>query len=651
MATPLSHSRDWRGIVAAWGLVGALIVAFGRVVANDWVDFDDYPYIAKNPLFFPVTWQSLRAFWTPGLERLYVPVSCMVFAGECIASRALVGGSATSDPQPAFFHGVSLGLHAATVLLVFTILRATVRNPWAAGAGAMVFAVHPLQVESVAWAFEQRGLLAAVFSLAAVHLLLRLFRGEVAPKLLSKEYGAATALLCLALLSKPSAVVMPFVAGALLAHLRRPPIKTVVTVLLPWVALAAGTAILTRLVQPEVVSTRSYPIMCRPLIAADAIAFYVSKLVLPVDLCLQYGRTPTAVLADPRAPLRALCVGLALVAAFTLPRLTTARLPLVLSLIPLTPMLGLMSFDFQQQSTVADRYMYLAMLGPAAAAAMIAEYSCSFPHGRRLAAIGIATWFGVLAILSTRQVGVWRDTGSLARQACRVTPQAPWPWILLAAHELQVGEPAEAAACARRALVLEPGNQNAMFDLAEAAIQRGDKETAASMHAGMLRYGWGQGILAAGLYKRGVAHFRAGKDERAERCFAAAIEWDPECVPAFINLGVLYSRRNAHEAAEETFRKALAIDPQQAAAWVGLGNALYNQGRAGEAVECFGKAIDIDPADGESLVNRAWARVAAGDRRAAEADLAMIRERGFAPDPDLVEAITRLQPAGDAGGR
>jgi hypothetical protein len=76
------------------------------------------------------------------------------------------------------------------------------------------------------------------------------------------------------------------------------------------------------------VSGLGYPLIGRPLIAGDAIAIYASKIALPVDLCVQYGRTPPVVWADPSAPLRALCVGVALVAAFTLRRTTWVRLPL-----------------------------------------------------------------------------------------------------------------------------------------------------------------------------------------------------------------------------------------------------------------------------------------------------------------------------------
>ena len=651
MQAAFPRSSQQRVLLAACGLVFTVAVVFCGVVANDWVDFDDYQHVAKNPLFFPVNWQSLRTFWTPGLERLYVPVSYTVFAAECVASRVIAGGTATSDPPASLFHGVSLGLHAAVVLGVFAILRRIVRSVGAAVAGAMLFAIHPLQVESVAWAFEQRGLLSAVFSLAAVLWLLRMFESRSTPQLLSAPYIAATALLTLALLSKPIAVVTPLIALALLLHLHRPPPKLVAMVLLPWVILAVGTALLTRAVQPAVVVDRDYPWLCRPLIAGDALAFYVTKIVIPVELCVQYGRTPSDVLADPLAPLRAIGAGVALVAAFMLPRTARVRLPLALFLIPLTPVLGLTSFDFQQQSTVADRYLYLGMLGPAVALAVVGEQVWTHQRWHRYVAIGITAWLCLLGALAARQVGVWRDTGSLASQACCVTPRAPWPWILLASHNLQVGDLSEAAAHAKRALDRAPGNQHALFNAAEAAIQLGDKNTAAEMHARLLHRGSTNDILVYGLSTRGVVHLRAGRAERAEKCFAGALEWDPKYLPAIINLGVLCSRSGRHERAGKLFREALAIDPQQAAAWVGLGNALFHQGRAGEAVECFSKALDIDPADAETLANRSWARVAAGDRRGAEADVATLRERGLPLDPELVEAITRPETGSGGGGQ
>jgi Flp pilus assembly protein TadD len=99
--------------------------------------------------------------------------------------------------------------------------------------------------------------------------------------------------------------------------------------------------------------------------------------------------------------------------------------------------------------------------------------------------------------------------------------------------------------------------------------------------------------------------------------------------------------------AEDLFRTAVAKDPQQVAAWVGLGNALCQEGRAGEAVECFNKALAIEPHDTGTIANRAWARLAAGDRAGAVADLAAIKEQEGSPDPSLVRAVMEPEAAGD----
>ena len=651
METAPQRATHRRVLLAACGLVCAVAVVFGGVVGNDWVDFDDSHYVSKNPIFFPVNWHTLRAVWSLRFERMYVPVSYMLFAGECVASRAVAGGTATSDPPAAVFHGVSLALHAVVVLLVFAILQRIVSSVGAAATGALLFAVHPLQVESVAWVIEQRGLLAAAFSLGTVFFLLRLFERDAAPRLLSSRYLTATALLALALLSKPIAVVTPLIAGALLVHLHRAPPKTVAMVLLPWLILAAGVALLTRAMQSAVVSDRTYPLICRPLIAGDALAFYAGKIAAPVDLCVQYGRTPPAVLADPASPLRAFCVGVALLSAITLQRMALFKLPLALFLIPLTPVLGLKSFDFQLQSTVADRYVYLAMLGPAVALAMGMQYALEHGRWRGYAALVITVWMCFLGVLAARQVGVWHDTRTLASQACRVTPRAPMGWILMALHNLKAGDPAQAAACAERALELEPTNRFALFNAAEAAVQAGDTMALAAVRVKLLDRGVTNDALVYVMYTRGVVHLREGRTGLAQKCFAAAIEWDSEFLPALVNLGVLSSRRAEHGAAEELFRKAVAKDSEQSAAWVGLGNAIFHQGRAEEAIECFGKALDIDSADAGTLANRAWARVAVGDFRGAEADVAAIRALGVTPDRELVKAIAQPETSTEAADR
>jgi hypothetical protein len=153
---------------ATIAVVGLVCLVFGRIVAHDWVEFDDLLHIVENPSLAPVTWRSLVGFWTQGYEHLYIPVSYTLFAVEAVAARWLAAAAPTAAPAPWLFHLMSVAMHVAATLVVRRILVQRCGSPWAAAAGAAMFAIHPLQVESVAWISEQRGLLSGLLALLAV---------------------------------------------------------------------------------------------------------------------------------------------------------------------------------------------------------------------------------------------------------------------------------------------------------------------------------------------------------------------------------------------------------------------------------------------------------------------------------------------------
>ena len=221
------NARAKRSITETIVIAAVIVVGFCRIVAHDWINFDDTIHVTENPSFFPMSWQGLAGFWVRPYCKLYVPASYMLFAAECAASRWLHGDGPMAVPRPGLFHAVSLAIHIAASLLVLRILRRFTTHPWAAVVGGLVFALHPLQVESVAWIAEQRGLLAAVFSLLAIDQFLEWTEHDQGRSRLRASYVLATGALVVALLAKPSAVVTPLLAFALASHGRK----------IPWPAL------------------------------------------------------------------------------------------------------------------------------------------------------------------------------------------------------------------------------------------------------------------------------------------------------------------------------------------------------------------------------------------------------------------------------
>lgn len=626
-------------------LVVVTAIVFGRIVWHDWVEFDDTIHVTENAHFFPVTASRLAAFWRQSFHHLYVPMSYMLYAAECVASRWLHGDGPTAAVRPGLFHAVSLLLHTAASLLVYRLLRRYAAHDWVAAVGSLVFAIHPLQVESVAWVAEQRGLLAAVLSLVAIDRFLHWLDHEGGTSYARPSYVLATVAFGLALLSKPTAIVIPLAAFALALGGTKAAPMAIARSLVPWAGMACAAAVTTRLAQPPDLTRFSVPLVARPLVAADAIAFYAAKVFVPVDLCVAYGRSPRVTLADPRAPIGALAVALGIVAVMLLPRCREWRLPTSLFLIPLVPVLGFTSFVFQNQSTVADRYAYLAMLGPALAVARCCGIFEPLLRSRTLWRIAAGSGLIGLVITTSHQVAMWRDTGTLSACACRVTPGDTGAWTMLAGHFLATGEAERALECAHRALHVAPGNEVALLNAFGAAVRLGRSGEAADTYARLREQDYDDGRLLTVFYNRGVSHLKAGRYTEAAIDFGIALERVPTHPWAATNLGVTLTRLGRYDEAVTVLRASLDHAPEHAAGWVALGNVLLTQGSAVAAVEAYTRALAIEPDDAATLVNRAWARLDAGDRAGARRDAETALSLGHPADADPVRFI---QDSGNA---
>jgi protein O-mannosyl-transferase len=506
-----------RGIVGSWpawlAVVGICLAVYGRVLGFGWMDWDDDTHVTRNPGLNPVTLPSVVEFWSRPYEGLYIPVSYTLFAAESAASRALVPAAPPAPPDPRLFHAVSILLHVACVLLVGRLLALRVATGWPAVAGMLLFALHPLQVESVAWISEQRGLLATALGLAALCLASRRDR----PQHFGIRDFLSLACFALALLAKPSATVVPLVLAILNGAGDWRQTMAAAGRAWPWFVIAVVVSVVTKTQQPDEWSRDGIAVtpILRPLIAGDAVCFYTEKLLIPLGLCLDYGRYPGLVLANRWLCARAVLALVVLGAVCLTPRLRVARIPLGVGVVALLPVLGLVPFTFQGFSTVADRYMYLPMLGPALALALTVRW---LSDGRRRAAIvGIAAWLVALTGLTLLQLPVWRDATALNTQIVRVNPRSAGGHLGLAAVLLADGRLQEAADTLRAAVAADPTYVKPRYELASTLHKLGERAEAEEQYREVIRQRprWSYahndlGILLAeqGRLDEAIEHFR-----------------------------------------------------------------------------------------------------------------------------------------------
>ncbi len=397
----------------------AALVTMGRVSRHDFTDWDDRYTIAQNPRLNPPSWESVAHYWKNGEFGLYVPGTYTTWAALARLAWVNVPDEKGYRLNPWIFHSANVLFHALAALAVYALLRRCVPQPKTHGAacfGAILFAVHPVQVESVAWASGMKDVLCGLFSLVALwQYVVSVQADSTRGRWL--HFALATASFAWALLCKPSAVVVPGMALVLDWLMVRGSIRAAIRGTALWWPIAVAWMVVTRTAQPTY-GIIGAPLGLRPLVALDAIAFYLGKLAWPVRLAVDYGRTPA--IAQDRGWLWWTWLAPAMITMLLAwkprPALIAAGLILVIAV---GPVLGFVPFLFQYYTTVADHYLYLAMLGPAVALA----WALARWDRATLGAICAITLL-LLTIVSIRQAGTWQNDQTLFAHTMRVNPDS-----------------------------------------------------------------------------------------------------------------------------------------------------------------------------------------------------------------------------------
>ncbi|HEX4055681.1 MAG TPA: hypothetical protein VHX86_15560 [Tepidisphaeraceae bacterium] len=405
-----SNSRR-RAVWIRLVLLAAILLAFGRILTNDFVNWDDRGLIFANPNIADPTLWGLMHQWNPknpNNAEMYDPLVYTLWWSLAHVAQLETPDFQQSKLNPYVFHAASLLVHWLSACVVLEILRRLKIGDWPAAAGAVIFAIHPIQTEAVAWATSMKDLLSGFLGLLAIWRYLVALQTRGGRR--KRNYLLATICFAAALLSKPSTVVVPIIAAVIDRIMYRRSWREIGKWIWPWLAMALGCAVLTVGVQP-LHSVYGGPIWARPLIAMDSLAFYLYKIILPIRLSFDYGRSPTEVLTDPNLhhplywtwvfPLAAA----AIIWRIRQPVITLAGLIFVLGVVTT---LGLKAFVFQYYTTVADRYVYISMLGVALAVGWLMD------RYRNPKAIGVFCAIAVvLTSLSFVQAGRWKDTETL----------------------------------------------------------------------------------------------------------------------------------------------------------------------------------------------------------------------------------------------
>lgn len=626
----------------------ATFATFFQVTHQSFLTWDDRAHVVDNPYFIRLSTANLAHFWTHSFEHLYIPISYMAFAMLTVIARGHVA-SQSSDTwnsvfDPHVFHTANLVLHSVNSLIVYAILHRITRKPWPSLFGALLFAVHPLQVESVAWISELRGLLSAMFSLGAVYAYLTATDG---PKSASPmqwwTYWVALLFSALALLSKPSAVALPFVLFALDRWVTGRTLQACAVSVAPWLLLTVVFVVITRGVQQVSPQDTSIPWQ-RPFIAGDALAFYLGKLFAPVRLTIDYGRTPASLMSHPWAYFTCLApIAVAILIGFFRKRAPWLVAAGLITLGNLIPVLGLLPFNFQHFSTVADRYIYLAMLGPALVVAMLLANAGT----RAVLGYGVATaGLAAFTVLTVQQIPHWNDDLSLFDWATRMNPNS------YAAHEdygaalANVNRNSEAIA-QYQAVVRLHGVDPAVFnDLGVATAAEGELDDAVSNYRNSIALAPNFFLPHRGL---GVVLMHQGKLNDAADELNTAITLAPNDAYSHSIYGLILHMLHRLDDASAQFRQAIALAPDKYEGHLGLADVLFAQGHFPDAIVQYRLAEQFAPGYDAIHENLGRALMQTGD--AADAVPELETAVKLKPSPASYDLLgIACQTVGDTAG-
>lgn len=643
MAAAANRRVLWIGAA----LVAAVVAVYAQVYRHDFIDFDDPAYVSEN-LHVSRGLRLEGVIWafTTGHAANWHPLTWLSHMADC----TLFG------LRPGAHHLVNVLFHAANALLLFALFHSLTGAVWRSAFVAGLFALHPLHVESVAWVAERKDVLSTFLGLLALLAYARHVRNPG-----TGRYLTALVLFALSLMAKPMLVTLPFVlllldywplgrfalpADAPGGKARRQRAASVRTLLaaayplvrekIPFFALSAISCVVTYAVQKAGGAVKASAVMPAGAKIPNALHSYIAYLVHTVrpDGLSAFYPYP----AEPYPAWETAAAAAALIAA----SIWSVRLGARFAYLPvgwfwylgtLVPVIGIVQVGGQ---AMADRYTYVPLVGVFVIAAWgVADWAGGRRALRTAAAVAGAGALIGGAVLTYRQVGLWRDTMRLFSHALELDAGNYVAHQNLGTAWAKRGDYRRAIEHFEKALRLRPTDPTILGDYGLASYRLGNVDEAIALYSkalasnpdhayalrnlGIALYDRGRYAEAAGylerarrrmpdnpllLYTLGNSLARIGRAPEALATFRQALDLLPDYAEAHAGIGAVLASQGQAEEAVRSLERAIALKPNYAEAYNNLGVALYRLGRVPEALDAFDRALRSNPAYEDARRNR-----------------------------------------------
>jgi Flp pilus assembly protein TadD len=587
----LFSSPEKRNVILCLLLVVATLALYNPVNRHPFVNYDDDRYITENPhVHNGLTWRTITWAFTATEQGNWHPLTWL--------SHAL--DYQLFHQNPAGHHFTSLLIHAANAVLLFLFLVYATRRLGPSLFVAALFALHPINVESVAWVAERKNVLCTFFFFATLIAYCWYARQPD-----WRRYLVFAGLFLLGLMSKPMVITLPFVLLLLdywpLGRIRgghadatAAPLSKLVVEKLPLIALSAASAVITMQAQRAggaMRSTAQFSLAVRLENAVMAYAMYLWKMIWPSHLSPIYPHP-----GDSLAGWQVGTSALVLLAVTAVALKFRARRYLLTGWLwflgTLVPVIGLVQVGDQ---AMADRYAYIPLVGIFIMIAWgIADLADSKQIGLVVRVIPAACVLLALSFATNRQLGYWSSNYDLWTHAVAVTGRNFIAQDNLGGALLSLGKTDEAYLHFQAAAEINPLDPMSRSNLGAYLQEHGHMAEAIEKYNRVITLTSDPGLLAATYANLGAAYRKLGEDEKARTSYDQALQLNPNQYNAYLGLGELLEKQSRLDDAISNYSKAVELRPTDTG-FLLLGRALERTGRRSEALAAYQAALKLSP--------------------------------------------------------
>jgi protein O-mannosyl-transferase len=636
-------------------LVTATLVAYEPIRHNGFVSFDDTSYIVENTqVKSGITWESIGQAFTKPHFSMWHPLTTI----NHMLDYQLFG------LNPLGHHLVSVLIHIANALLLFWIVNRLTGTIWASAFVAGVFALHPIQVESVAWAAERKTVLSGLFWLLTMAAYIHYSKQ---PRL--SRYLLVLLVFGLCIMTKPVVATLPFVLLLLdywpldrvrwahqskntkPAESNQKSIGWLIAEKIPLLAMSAFLSVMTYISQETGGIVRTLAKM--PLDYRIANMFlsyirYIGKMIWPSGLAAYYPHPRGTFPATTVVICALLFILTSVLCIYTARRRRYIAVGWLWYVGTLVPVIGLTQSGTQ---AMANRYMYIPILGLLIIVGMLGkDLLVKRPRLRSIAAISAIAVLLTGVILTRMQTRHWQNSMTLFEYALKVTKNNELAENSYGCALFEAGQINEALLHINKALQINPAYLDARNNLGQIYLKQGKLNEAIVCFKRVLD---GSGATSQVYSNLALALGIQKKYDEAMKYLIKAMELEPNNPDIHNKMGMALLSTGRGGEAITHFKYVLQTNTIPAEAYANLGSAYIQMDNYESAIENLTKAIELKPNNIGALNNLAWALVTVNDISKRDANRAIEYARRACELTGDKEAglLDTLAVAYAAGGR